>query len=70
MKILDSLNLRYKFDKVFTDLTEYCGKKLRFDFKVFVKNGDPLFIEYDGRQHFEPINYFGGKTQHRLTKKI
>lgn len=32
-------------------------KKLRFDFFLPIKN---ICIEYDGKQHFEPINFFYG----------
>ena len=37
------------------------GKYLRWDF-VIPTDDDPLFIEYDGRQHFSPQR-FGGMAQ-------
>lgn len=51
-------------DMDLTYITEYpidCGKKkkhLRLDFFLPEYN---IGIEYDGKQHFEPIDYFGGE---------
>lgn len=37
---------------------------LRFDFAIFKDSGElSHLIEYDGRQHFEPILYFGGEER-------
>ncbi|MGJ7912619.1 hypothetical protein [Neobacillus sp. LXY-1] len=38
---------------------------LSFDFGVFV-NGETILIEFDGKQHFEPIDYFGGEERFKL----
>lgn len=56
-KILDSLEVIYETQKTFPE----CKHKtvLPFDFYFQYKNVDYL-IECDGRQHFEPIDYFGG----------
>lgn len=40
--------------------------KLRFDFYVPAGN---IAIEFDGRQHFEPVDAFGGTEEFELTKK-
>ena len=37
------------------------NKNLRFDFAIFDENKLQYFIEFDGRQHFEPIDFFGGE---------
>lgn len=43
---------------------------LRFDFAVEDNNNNVLFmIEYDGRQHFEPIDWFGGQEGFEQSKK-
>ena len=34
-----------------------------FDFAIIVKGSVKCFIEYDGKQHFEPVSYFGGRTE-------
>ena len=39
-------------------------RKARFDF--FVDN--KYIIEYDGKQHFEPVDYFGGEEGFQITK--
>ena len=36
---------------------------LRFDFAVFHKDRLLYLIEYDGRQHFEPVDLFGGEVE-------
>lgn len=49
---------QYKFD----DCKSKNGYRLRFDFGVFDININLLFlIEYDGKQHFEPVDLFGGE---------
>lgn len=35
-------------------------QSLRFDFAIFDNNKLLYLIEYDGKQHFEPIDWFGG----------
>lgn len=45
----------------FPDLLSTSGRHLRFDFAVFKKDGSIDFlIEYQGRQHYESVKYFGG----------
>ncbi len=36
-------------------------KYLRYDFMAELRNGKSLFIEFDGLQHFEATEFFGGK---------
>lgn len=56
-KILDNLNLTYvrqhKFDG--------CRHKYRLRFDFYLPNHN-CCIEFDGRQHREPVHQFGGKT--------
>lgn len=59
--ILDIMNINYETEKVINiDSINY-----RFDFYISDIN---LFIEYDGIQHFESIEYFGGDTQFEIIK--
>lgn len=61
--ILVASNLEFETEYVFDDLISPDGGKLRFDFAV-IKNGVlSHLIEYDGKQHFEPIEYMGGKKR-------
>lgn len=53
--------IKHEYQKVF-DNCRYI-KPLRFDFYIENYKGKSIFIEYDGKQHFEPIEYFGGEKQ-------
>jgi hypothetical protein len=54
-KYLDEFKIEYQMEKKFEDL----GQK-RFDFYLPNLN---ICIEYDGIQHFEPVEFFGGKDK-------
>lgn len=43
-------------------------QSLRFDFAIFDDNQLLYLIEYDGKQHFEPIEWFGGSKGFEETK--
>lgn len=65
--ILKSHSIEYESQYSFSD----CKYKdcLLFDFAVF-KNGElSLLIEYDGKQHFEPVEFFGGVQSYEEAKK-
>lgn len=36
---------------------------LYFDFFGILKSGQSFLIEYDGEQHFRPIEFYGGKKK-------
>jgi hypothetical protein len=66
--VLEEFNIDFKEQYIFSD----CKYKqpLRFDFAIFTNDKLLYLIEYDGKQHFKPINWFGGvegfeKTQIR-----
>ena len=52
-------NEDYIFNQTFPELTKYCGKNLRPDFRLI---NNKIIIEYDGKQHSIPKN-FGGISQ-------
>lgn len=56
MELLDALNIKYIRQKTFPDCKMH--KKLYFDFYLPEKN---ICIEYDGPQHFIPIEHWGGE---------
>ena len=64
-KILDSNNIKYYRQKTYSDFK--FKNKLRFDFYLPEHN---TCIEYDGIQHFEPINFFGGLKSLKHNQKI
>lgn len=67
-KVLDELCMKYKHEVGLPGCVH--KRQLFFDFVVYGKNDDILLIiEYDGRQHFEAIDYFGGEDRFVITQK-
>jgi hypothetical protein len=61
-EILKEAELNFKMEYIFPDLRSPNGRPLRFDFVVFDDDGKIDFIiEYQGKQHYEPSQKFGGK---------
>lgn len=63
MNVLDSLGVEYKFQKKFSDLIGVGGGMLSYDF--FLPDLKTL-IEYQGQQHYRPVEIFGGEEQFKL----
>lgn len=59
---LDSKNVEYETQKKFSELTR--DKPLSYDFWLLKHN---VLIEFQGIQHYKPIDFFGGYT--RFTKQ-
>lgn len=60
--ILRSNGINYKTEYAFPDLVSSSGRPLRFDFAVFNDDDELEFlIEFQGKQHYESYNHFGGK---------
>ena len=58
-KYLSESNIHFKREYSFSDLR--IEKKLRFDFAIFNDEKElTALIEFDGRQHHEPVEVFGG----------
>lgn len=65
---LNKLNIKFTKQKSFDDCRNTLP--LSFDFAVIDDNEDILsLIEYDGRQHFEPVN-FGGISDDEAYEKL
>lgn len=60
--ILKSLNIQYEKQYSFEDLMGD-SSKLRFDFAIFKDGNLYCLIEYQGAQHYESYNYFGGEEK-------
>lgn len=61
-EILEHYDVPFKEEYVVPGLNSSNGRPLRFDFCVFDDDGNiDFFIEYQGRQHYEPSSKFGGK---------
>ena len=63
--ILNRMNIEYVREKTFDNCVR-CRRKLPFDFYLPKQN---LVIEYDGKQHFEPVDAFGGVVGYNETIK-
>ena len=61
--LLESNNIKYKYQKRFKNCIY--KKPLPFDFYLPDQN---ICIEYDGKQHFECVEYFGGEDEFELRK--
>jgi hypothetical protein len=65
-KIYDFLtisNINFKYNKSLLDCVHI--SKLRFDFYLYDYN---LCVEFDGIQHIEPVDFFGGEEEFEKTK--
>lgn len=61
-EILTEAGLPFAEEYIVPGLNSSSGRPLRFDFAVFDEDGEvEFFIEYQGRQHYEPSTKFGGK---------
>lgn len=61
-EILENAGLNFKEEYSFPGLNSPNGRPLRFDFVVFDDDGQIDFIiEYQGKQHYEASQKFGGK---------
>jgi hypothetical protein len=65
--ILKNLSIKFERNKKFKDCISDKRKELPFDFYLPDYN---LCIEYDGRQHFEPVSYFGGDIKFNRQKHL
>lgn len=63
-KWLISHNISFESQKKFSNCKDQ--KNLPFDFYIPFKN---MCIEYDGEQHFKPIEYFGGEKTFKTRQK-
>lgn len=63
-------NILYKKQVTFPDLKGQKGGLLRFDFGIYdINNNLAALIEYNGIQHYEPVEFFGGKDRFDIQKE-
>lgn len=63
-KLLDTLGINYEYQKTFPDLKD--KSYLSYDFYI---PSQSILIEYQGIQHYQPIDYFGGDNQFTIQQK-
>ncbi len=64
-KILKQQNIPYQKEYIVT----IKNKQLRYDFLIKKEEKIFYFIEFDGKQHFQPIQYFGGDEYFNYIKQ-
>jgi len=60
--ILEEHHVNYSQQYIFNDLIGD-EKALRFDFALLINKKPYVLIEFQGKQHYEPIEYFGGEEK-------
>lgn len=61
-QILKNNHIQFNSQQTFSDLVSDTGTVLRYDFAILNKEGHPVrLIEFDGPQHQQPSEHFGGK---------
>ncbi len=63
-KILKSLGIKYDYQKTFSDLKDV--QSLSYDFCI---PDQAILIEYQGQQHYEPVDCFGGSDRFIIQQK-
>lgn len=56
-------NIKFNIEDTFEDLKGINDGYLRFDFKILDK---PILIEFQGLQHYQPVEFFGGEEQFKI----
>ena len=62
-KLLQNHNINYQKQIIFNDLISPKGGFLRYDFGIYQDNKLIKLIEFDGIQHFQAIDRFGGREE-------
>lgn len=71
-EILTNEQIPFIFNKIyFKDLFIPSGGIGRYDFIIFDNNHNPIrIIEYDGKQHFKAVDYFGGEERFIMRQQV
>ena len=56
---LNNNSIPFIHEKIFDDCVSPSGRPMKFDFYLVNQN---MIIEFDGLQHYKPIDYFGGEV--------
>ena len=69
-QILKDNKKYFKSEYVFLDLRSDRDGYLRYDFAILDADNNPIrLIEFDGEQHLEPCEYFGGEDKFKITQE-
>lgn len=64
-QLLNQNNIIFEQQKMFDNCYLRNGGKCRFDFYI----DNTYLIEYDGQQHFHPVDHFGGEKQFKIQQE-
>ena len=67
MQFLRDMNVEFEHQVKFDDCIGTTGIRLPFDFKIYREDSSFFLLEYDGIQHFQPIDAFGGEEGYKKT---
>ena len=62
--ILNNLNINYEYQKTFDNLVDTAY--LSYDFYLPQQS---ILIEYQGIQHYQPVDHFGGRSKFKIQQK-
>ncbi|MBO7695553.1 MAG: hypothetical protein J6T10_23240 [Methanobrevibacter sp.] len=69
-QILKDNNINFKEQVTFKDFTSATKKRYAYDFGIYNSNNELIrLIEFDGKQHFYPIEFFGGEEELKETQR-
>lgn len=60
---LQSKSLYFETQKTYPKLRGDTGYPLSYDFLIYIDMKPVLLVECQGKQHYEPVEYFGGERQ-------
>ena len=64
---LSENSIYYEPQKIYKDLRGKLGYPLSYDFLIYDEAMSPiLLVECQGKQHYEPIEYFGGESRFKV----
>lgn len=66
-RLLSDNNIQYSRNYMFDDCMD--DRYLRFDFVIFNEGNPVHVIEFDGIQHYQPVEYFGGEATYNICRK-
>lgn len=65
---LEEKNMKYISQAIFEDCLGLGKRFLPFDFCIYLDDKNYFLCEFQGVQHYEPIEYFGGETEFEVRK--
>ena len=63
LKFLEENNINFKKEQSFPNLVSQKNRRLRYDFAIYKNNNVIGLIEFQGDQHFQAVEYFGGQEE-------